>query len=88
MPYIEQNNRDKFNLLIKAIFDQLHTQNWEGELNYIFSVLLKKVLETNERTNYKNTNAAIGVLECCKLELYRMTAAPYEDKKIHINGNL
>lgn len=88
MPYIEQNSRDKFNLLIKAIFDQLHAQNWEGELNYIFSVLLKKVLETNERMNYKNINAAIGVLECCKLELYRMTAAPYEDKKININGSL
>jgi hypothetical protein len=50
--------------------------------------LIKNVLETNQRMNYKNINAAIGVLECCKQELYRKTAAPYEDKKISINGDL
>jgi hypothetical protein len=38
--------------------------------------------------NYKNINAAVGVLECCKQELYRMTAAPYEDIKINNNGGL
>ena len=57
-------------------------------MNYIFSMLIKNVLDTNQRKNYKNINAAIGVLECCKQELYRMTAAPYEDLKIIINGNL
>ena len=88
MPYIERNSREKFNNLIKDISERVHQQNWEGELNYIFTMLLKNVLETNERMNYKNINAAIGTLECCKQELYRIIAAPYEDKKIHINGNL
>ena len=27
-----------------------------------------------------------GVLECCKLELYRLIAGPYEDKKLDENG--
>jgi len=51
-------------------------------------MLIKNVLETNQRMNYKNINAAIGVLECCKQELYRKTAAPYEDIKINNNGGL
>jgi endonuclease III len=88
MPYIEKQNREKFNDLIDNVFINLDDKNWEGELNYIFSMLIKNVLDTNQRKNYKNINAAIGVLECCKQELYRMTAAPYEDLKIIINGNL
>jgi hypothetical protein len=88
MPYIDQKSRDKFNGLIDEVFVMLDEKNWEGELNYIFSMLIKNVLDTNQRKNYKNINAAIGLLECCKQELYRMTAAPYEDIKIKDNGNL
>ncbi len=88
MPYIEPKDREKFNDLIDNVFINLDEKNWEGELNYIFSMLIKNVLDTNQRLNYKNINAAVGVLECCKQELYRKTAAPYEDKKISINGDL
>jgi hypothetical protein len=87
MPYIEQKHREKFNGLIDEVYVMLDETNWEGELNYIFSMLIKNVLD-NKRMNYKNINAAIGVLECCKQELYRLTAAPYEDVKININGGL
>jgi hypothetical protein len=38
--------------------------------------------------SYKNINQAIGALECAKLELYRRVAAPYEDKKALINGDV
>lgn len=88
MPYIDQDSRIKFNEAIKTINHLLDEKNWEGELNYIFTMLIKNVLETNNRKNYKNINAAIGCLECCKNELYRVIAAPYEDVKIIINGNL
>jgi hypothetical protein len=88
MPYIEQKNREKFNDLIDNVFINLDEKNWEGELNYVFSMLIKNVLDTNQRLNYKNINAAVGVLECCKQELYRMTAGPYEDIKINNNGGL
>lgn len=88
MPYIEQKHREKFNGLIDEVYVMLDETNWEGELNYIFSMLIKNILDNNKRMNYKNINAAIGVLECCKQELYRLTAAPYEDVKININGGL
>jgi len=37
---------------------------------------------------YSNLNELIGVLECAKLELYRRVAAPYEDEKALINGDV
>ena len=37
---------------------------------------------------YATLNEVIGVLECAKLELYRMVAAPYEDEKRIMNGNI
>jgi hypothetical protein len=37
---------------------------------------------------YANINEVIGALECCKLELYRAIAAPYEEEKIEENGQV
>ena len=33
-------------------------------------------------------NELVGVLECAKIELYRRIAAPYEDDKSRINGDV
>jgi hypothetical protein len=41
-----------------------------------------------ERVGYAEINEVVGVLECCKLELYRRLAAPYEDTKIKENGDV
>jgi hypothetical protein len=38
--------------------------------------------------SYADYNSIIGVLECAKLEIYRRTAAPYEDEKIEQNGDV
>ena len=38
--------------------------------------------------SYTSINAAIGVLECAKLELYRKVASLYEDKKERANGGV
>ena len=37
---------------------------------------------------YRDFNAAIGVLECAKLELYRRAAATYEDAKLAEHGDV
>ena len=57
----------------------------EGELNYI---LTRLVLSWLEDPNYKAYNAAIGVLECVKQELYRRSVGPYEDTKKEENGDV
>ena len=57
-----------------------------GELNYLLTRLLLTFL--GKDYNYERLNAAIGVLECCKLELYRRLGGPYEDRKIEQNGDI
>ena len=37
---------------------------------------------------YQTLNAIVGSLECCKLEVYRRLASPYEDEKITKNGDV
>lgn len=57
-----------------------------GELNF---VLTREILDfIGEDYRYDNINEVIGVLECCKMELYRRIAAPYEDKKKEENGDV
>ena len=57
-----------------------------GELNYLITKLILKYLGSNP--GYTEINEVIGVLECAKLELYRRIAAPYEDEKCRVNGDV
>lgn len=90
MPYIEKKSRKEIdnaiNKLIDSIVDSTDLKNDKkaGLLNYTFSKIINGILIKN----YKNINEMIGMLECCKLELYRRVAAPYEDAKIKANGDV
>jgi hypothetical protein len=59
-----------------------------GELNYALTCVLVYWLRTNGGLSYTNINAAVGALECAKLELYRRLAAPYENAKQAENGDV
>ena len=50
--------------------------------------MLGSILNDDERISYSRINELIGVLECAKIELYRRIAAPYEDDKSRINGDV
>ena len=54
-----------------------------GELNYVITRIVAGV--TRVGMKYERINAAIGVLECVKLELYRRLVVPYEQTKIQEN---
>lgn len=92
MPYIKQSDRkilgEAIKRIIKLILDpvQFGTRAKAGVLNYLFTVILKSVLDDDKR--YDTANSLIGALECCKLELYRRYIAPYEDEKILENGDV
>jgi len=58
-----------------------------GELNYIFSSFIDSYVK-RKGLSYTTLNEVIGVLECCKMEVYRRVAAPYEDRKLQINGDV
>ncbi|MFB3851779.1 MAG: hypothetical protein ACE14Q_07650 [Acidobacteriota bacterium] len=88
MPYIKKDLRAKLDKSILDLIDALNTVDGQpdGMLNYIFTRLLAHTVIMPK--SYANLERAIGVLECCKLELYRRAAAPYEDKKAVENGEL
>lgn len=58
-----------------------------GQLNFAITKLIDMYLSMTN-VSYTSINAAIGVLECAKLELYRRIAAPYEDIKLAENGDV
>lgn len=75
MPYIPKEDRDS---------PSVHTP---GHLNYLISKTCHLYLEEHG-LNYKELNAIIGVLECAKLEFYRIVASKYEDQKRLSNGSV
>jgi hypothetical protein len=93
LPYIPQEQRAQLNQAVDTLTDVFvnsvlddETANYEGMINYAFTRLMMNVYGEADSTRYSNINNAIGVLECCKMELYRKVAGPYEDRKQHENG--
>jgi hypothetical protein len=86
MPYITQNAR--------TFIDKGCRVKTSGELNYKITKMIKDYMEDHcpkaagMSPNYAMFNDMIGVLECCKLELYRRMVAPYEDTKKEVNGDV
>ncbi len=80
MPYITQQDR-------LALRDPARRPESAGELNYAITTAVLDWIERQGRS-YATFNAAIGALECAKLELYRRMVAPYEDTKIAANGDV
>lgn len=87
MPYILPEDRKKLDPAIDNLIEALGATS-EGELNYTFTRILNAVYAFKTNPRYANINSAVGVLDCVKLELYRRTAAPYEDVKIEENGDV
>lgn len=82
MPYIKQENRQVFEGDASLIGE---SATCAGDLNYAISVITHTYLK-KKGVNYANINKVMGALECCKLELYRAVAGPYETLKVNENG--
>lgn len=81
MPYISQEDRDELTCA--------GGPRSAGELNYVITRLIDGFLARNGvYPSYEQINTVVGVLECAKMELYRRIAAPYEDQKCDINGDV
>jgi hypothetical protein len=79
MPYIPEIYRKP---LVEGKFVPISA----GELNFVVTYLCDRYLKDD--LSYNRINEVIGVLECCKTELYRRIAAPYEDTKIMEHGDV
>jgi hypothetical protein len=84
MPYIKQIDRTKFSSQCKSIAEKA---TCAGDLNFSITAILHEYLKI-KGINYDNINSVIGMLECCKLEMYRKIAADYENLKITQNGDV
>lgn len=84
MPYIKPNQRTQFDEAIDSLAVRIGP---EGELNYVITKLVHTWL-IEYGVNYARLNAAIGVLDCAKMELYRQVVAEYEDEKKSENGHV
>lgn len=80
MPYIQAEAREEILKFRCPVIP--------GELNYLFTETIRSYIEENGGVSYSVLNEVVGVLECCKLELYRRLAVPYEEKKIIENGDV
>lgn len=78
MPYLSAADR--------SWMDIHQTPRRVGELNYALTQAVLDFLPENPR--YEDFNAAVGALECAKLELYRRMVAEYEDEKCAENGDV
>ena len=91
MPYIDDDTRlpfeDAIDDIVATILEETTSTSRSGMLNYVITSLIAQLLDA-EGTTYNRLNTYVGVLECAKLELYRRMAAPYEDKKKHVNGDV
>lgn len=95
MPYIDEPRRDEFAEglagLLEAMREAYGGLN-PGDVNYLVTHVVNQFLrcraEEDGRPRYQHYNAAIGVLESAKLELYRRMVAPYEDEKVLANGDV
>jgi hypothetical protein len=87
-PYIEPTVRPPLDEVLEPLIKRLQarkSERWrDADLNYCITRLVHALYE--ER--YVEYNAAIGMLECVKMELYRERVAPYEDKKKALNGDV
>jgi len=86
MPYIPQIHRNDIHEDLMESGVDFIPEN-AGEINYLVSALINNYLKRNG-LNYANVNEMMGAIECCKLELYRIIAAPYEDDKAKENGEV
>lgn len=84
MPYVSKEVRSELDDKINYAGRNISSA---GELNYLITNLVQEFIAENGKS-YNTLNAAIGALECAKLELYRRVTAKYEDEKIQQNGDV
>lgn len=84
MPYTERTpERDACEDRLRDIADALDV----GGLTWAVTILVDEWV-SGSGVQYARLAHAVGALECAKLELYRRVAAPYEDTKVRLNGDV
>ena len=84
MPYIKPEDRSELAAFSDDLSDLIRSV---GELNYVITRICHNWIEKTGK-RYTHLNQVMGVLECAKLEFYRMVVSQYENQKILENGKV
>jgi hypothetical protein len=88
MPYIKQSERDELDPAIENLALYLNGRsNQKGNLNYAITKLIHLHIESVGK-KYDTLSDVHGVLADVQAEFYRRVVAPYEEFKIHENGDV
>lgn len=88
MPYVSRDDRENLDPIVDVAIRVLEKKSFQdslGDLNYLFSRIIAGHMGT---VSYGKIAMTTGVLENIKQEFYRRAAAPYEDMKIDLNGDI
>jgi hypothetical protein len=97
IPYIQPSNRTALDPAIEALAKSLHTNSKDnledlelsGNLNYAITKLVTRLIVLRyNKVRYEAIARFTGVLKNVSDEFYRRVAAPYEDKKKSLNGDV
>ena len=93
MPYIDPACRRELYPHVEELANQisrLPKNARAGATNFAIFMLICDILYNGPSSKFKydDLNEMFGALECCKLELYRRLAAPYEQKAMKRNGDI
>ena len=84
MPYIKDIYKKE---VVDAINDLFVFIESKGDLNYVICELVGKIILENDIT-YTNISEMIGAVHDAETELRRRLLYPYEDIKMHKNGDV
>jgi len=91
MPYIPQEDRERYNDLVDELVEKLveldDTQLVKGHHNYIMYTLALRLAD-RLGIRYAVLQDIVGTFDCCKMEFYRKIVAEYEEKAIEKNGDV
>ncbi len=87
MPYIVQESRALYDSSLARLAESISDATPDGDLNYIVTRILSDWLQ-KRGLSYTPLADVVTVLETAKLEFYRRLAAPYEDGKAALNGDV
>jgi hypothetical protein len=86
MPYISQNDRNKYDLIIRAIKSSNGIET-KGDLEYLIFVLMKKFMSTRE-FRYSTLHDCVYAIQHCSDEYRRRYLDKREDDARKINGDV
>ncbi len=87
MPYVTKVERECVDPQVQELIAALDEAHWmPGIVNYALSTIIWTWF--HQQPSYRVISHIMGTLDSVAKEFYRRKAAPYEDEKARINGDL